>query len=78
MMAENSTKVQQRVLKALEGLKQVAATSNIAAVAMAKELEYVLDILQDEDFFGTEGQDDPRGDFREGVWTMQKMQGVDG
>lgn len=30
-----------------------------------------------EDAFGTEGQCDPRGDFRDGEWSMKRVQGVD-
>lgn len=39
-------------------------------------LEDMLDEIVGEDAFGTELQDDPRGDGREGEWNMWKVQGV--
>ena len=33
-------------------------------------LECFLNDLQNNDYFGTEGQFDPRGDFRENYWSM--------
>jgi len=32
---------------------------------LCDSLNYILDELRDEDFFGTEGQTDPRGDNRD-------------
>lgn len=32
---------------------------------ISNKLKSVLNNLQDDDFFGTEGQNDPRGDFRD-------------
>jgi len=37
----------------------------------------MLNTLQSEDAFGTEGQNDPRGDFRESNWSMEYVQGID-
>ena len=35
----------------------------------------MLDQLHEQDAFGTEGQSDPRGDFRNGNWSMRKIEG---
>lgn len=40
-------------------------------------LEAGLSILAQSDAFGTEGQLDPRGDAREGTWSMHCVQGLD-
>lgn len=37
----------------------------VARESFAKELDHALDMLLEEDAFGTEGQNDPRGDHRE-------------
>lgn len=41
------------------------------------EMESALNNLASDDFFGTEGQSDPRGDHRDGEWSVWKMQGLD-
>lgn len=38
-------------------------------------LDRLLDDLRDSDYFGTEGQSDPRGDGREGAWSMWDVEG---
>ena len=47
------------------------------AQVYAEVLEQILDELHGNDFFGTEGQCDPRGDFRDGDWSMTNVQGVE-
>lgn len=49
------------------------STANV----LAEQFECMLEELHGEDFFGTEGQCDPRGDFRDGTWSMYKVQGID-
>lgn len=73
------TKVQQRVLKVLGRIAdQVQADIDVASV-FADELEVMLADLHQQDFFGTEGQNDPRGDFRDGDWFLPvNVQGIDG
>ena len=41
------------------------------------ELEQLLNEYQYMDGFGTEAQCDPRGDFREGIWGMDNVEGID-
>lgn len=40
-------------------------------------LEMFFDRAASEDAFGTEGQNDPRGDFRNGEWSMRRVEGLD-
>ena len=44
------------------------------AEMFAETLEIMLDDIHSNDGFGTEGQCDPRGDFRSGKWSMKKVQ----
>lgn len=46
------------------------------AEVISEMLESMLDDLHQDDFFGTEGQWDPRGDFRDGKFTMGNVQGA--
>ena len=48
------------------------------AEVLGDYLDSLLDELQGNDFFGTEAQLDPRGDFRDGDWSMDHVQGIDG
>lgn len=68
---------QLRVQKVLERLQELSAQSPDDAEGISEMLETSLSELHGDDFFGTEGQSDPRGDFRDGRWTMSKVQGVD-
>lgn len=42
-----------------------------------RSLDEMLDEILHSDGFGTEGQCDPRGDFREGEWSMWNVEGAD-
>lgn len=46
------------------------------AEALANYLDTMLDEIQSQDGFGTEAQSDPRGDFRNGRWTIKKIEPV--
>lgn len=72
-----TTKQQERVVKVLENMKALAQGDDDDAAMLAEALEEVLNELSGEDAFGTEAQNDPRGDFRDGVWSMTRVQGVD-
>ncbi|MAX51686.1 MAG: hypothetical protein CMH22_16105 [Methylophaga sp.] len=65
-----------RVKLVLERLSKIAGDED-EAESIAGPLDMMLDDLHEEDFFGTEGQCDPRGDFREEVWSIDRVQGVD-
>lgn len=43
----------------------------------AEELETMLQGLAENDYFGTELQNDPRGDGRNGEWHMWHVEGID-
>lgn len=47
------------------------------AVFLQDYLEEALTAYHEEDGFGTEGQTDPRGDFRNGDWSMWNVEGVE-
>jgi hypothetical protein len=69
---------QKRVLKVLDRMKQLVKEDANNADAFSEMLEEGLENLNSQDFFGTEGQNDPRGDFRNGDWDMfHAIEGVD-
>lgn len=77
MQATEQTRTQQRVALVLTRmLAQVAASANYAE-AYSPHLEEMLDELHGDDGFGTEGQCDPRGDYRNGQWFMERVEGID-
>lgn len=55
------------VIEKLEQLKQLIQITNDEQIC--DKMDIALDEIQSEDFFGTEGQCDPRGDQREAPWT---------
>ena len=71
------TKTQQRLAVVLDRIKAMSATSEDDAEMFSGCLNEMLDDLQDADAFGTEGQYDPRGDQRDGWWSMHRVEGVD-
>lgn len=76
-MASKYTPAQRRVVKVLERLAKIAKGSEYDAQSLCDPLNSVLEELASDDFFGTERQNDPRGDGRNGHWTMWKVEGVD-
>lgn len=72
------TDTQRRVLLVLERIAQAVTNDEYDADVWSIELEASCVSLMGQDFFGTEGQSDPRGDWREGHWSMDRVQGVDG
>jgi hypothetical protein len=73
-----ATKQQERVIKVLDNMKAMALENEDDAEMFAEGLDFYLNELNGEDAFGTEGQSDPRGDFRDGDWSMKHVQGIDG
>lgn len=69
---------QERVAKVLDNMKAMALEDDDNAAMFADLLESYLNELNGDDGFGTEGQSDPRGDFRDGDWSMACVQGLDG
>lgn len=72
-----NTKTQDRVIKVLERMQAQVVEDEIAADMYSEMLEDGLTTLNNSDAFGTEGQNDPRGDFRNGEWTMDCVEGID-
>ena len=71
--------VQQRVVTVLARLITMVKDNEGDAEVIADTFDDYLDSLAQDDFFGTEQQMDPRGDFRSnGPWFMSQVQGVDG
>lgn len=66
----------QRLVLVLERLITLAKDEDFAE-AFSEDLNGLLDDVHSNDGFGTEGQSDPRGDFREGTWDMSLVQGLD-
>lgn len=71
------TKQQHRVVCVLATMQRMAQTDESYAELFADLLEEGLTSLHDNDAFGTEGQSDPRGDFRNGHWSMACVEHVD-
>jgi len=69
---------QRRLKRVLERIMDVAEEDEDFLDFICDELDKSLDTYNGEDGFGTEGQNDPRGDFREGNWSMWLVQGVSG
>jgi hypothetical protein len=71
-------KMQERVLEVLERITKLCADDEGYAESFSIELDVMLDRINFDDGFGTEGQSDPRGDFRNGAWSMDRVEGIDG
>ena len=71
------TKQQKRNEKVLERLISFSNDDSNCAKELAVALDDMLGDLCMDDFFGTETQMDPRGDGRDGHWTMYRVEGVD-
>lgn len=72
-------KQQKRNQLVLERLIEMSSGDKDDAKCIAEAVEYMLDTLQGNDFFGTEGQCDPRGDQRDDkvAYTMYHVDGID-
>jgi hypothetical protein len=73
---EMVTEQQKRVARVLDKIKQMVYEEDDNASMFADMLEAGLNDLQECDAFGTEGQCDPRGDFRNGTWSMDNIEGI--
>jgi len=67
-------KQKKNVVLVLQRLQKMAEYSEDDAEVLSDVLEDVLTDLHSNDFFGTEGQCDPRGDFRNGEWSMNNVE----
>lgn len=70
-------KTQKRIVLVLDRLIQLVKDDDDFAKAVSADIEVFLNDIHGNDGFGTEGQSDPRGDFRSGHWSMTKVEGID-
>lgn len=71
------TKQQQRLKRVLERIMDVATEDEGFLEFICDGLDMTLDEYHMDDGFGTEGQCDPRGDFRSDHWSMLHVEDVD-
>ena len=71
------TKNQLRLNKVLLRLIEMNKNDESFADDFNDLLDDSLETLAQDDYFGTEWQSDPRGDGRDGEWSMHCVQGVD-
>ena len=71
-----STDVKANVLSVLEEIKRRVDNPSwdVEVEEWAESLDSMLDDMKNNDQFGTEGQVDPRGDFRNGEFTIWNME----
>jgi hypothetical protein len=70
-------KQQSRLKLVLEHMIDHIMCDEKTAELIAEELEIMLNKIRDDDGFGTEAQDDPRGDGRNGDWSIDFVEGID-
>lgn len=76
-MSHTETPKQRRVATVLKRMHAAVRNDPDAAEKFSVMLEELLTDLHGNDGFGTEGQCDPRGDFRNGEWFMARVEGID-
>ena len=74
---DDITMTQARVIKVLNNMIELVEKDVYYADVFSEELEGMLSDLQGDDVFGTEAQNDPRGDFRNGEWSMDCVENID-
>ena len=67
-------KLQKNCVTVLHRLAKMCEEDAEFAQTLASDLDTMLDEIQSQDEFGTEAQSDPRGDFRNGRWSMKKVE----
>ncbi len=77
LQEQSATVEQKRVHVVLGRLQQVADNDEDFAEVFTHDLDRMLNDIQCQDGFGTEGQLDPRGDQRDGQWSMSHVDGID-
>lgn len=70
-------KTQERTVKVLQRMSALVSNDVDDAMVISACLEEMLSNLNNDDFFGTEGQNDPRGDQRNNIWYMTRVEGID-
>ena len=72
------TKLQKNCVTVLNRLAKMCEEDKDFADALSSDLDAMLTEIHSNDGFGTEGQCDPRGDFRNGQWSMHKVESDSG
>lgn len=67
-------KLQKNCVIVLNRLAKMCEDDEDFAESLHSDLETMLNDIHGQDGFGTEGQNDPRGDFRNGRWSMRKVE----
>lgn len=67
-------KLQKNCITVLSRLAKMCEEDEEFAEMFSGDLETILTEIHSQDGFGTEGQSDPRGDFRNGRWSMGKVE----
>lgn len=70
------TPTQKNVVAVLDRMKAMALADEDDAQMLADGLQDMLEEIAGNDGFGTERQCDPRGDFRNGEWSMERVEDV--
>lgn len=68
------SKHQENLELVLDRIKAASAADSDDRKMYMEMLDAMLDNLGSEDAFGTERQCDPRGDFRNGQWSMKNVE----
>lgn len=68
--------VQRRVATVLASMVETNGYDKCRANDTMPELQGLLDDVQAAGGFGEHGENDPRGNFQEGTWSMDKIQGL--
>jgi hypothetical protein len=73
---QKSTDVKANILRVLEEIKtRVERPDSEGAVnEWAESIDTMLDDMKNNDQFGSEASTDPRGDFRNGEWSIFEME----
>jgi hypothetical protein len=76
-MSDEQTITQKRVVVVVDRMLESVRKDQQEAIHFSEMLEEMLADIRRNDGFGTEGQCDPRGDFRNGDWHMERVEGID-
>lgn len=67
------TKTQTNIITVLDRLTKLVKDDAVQIEILSESMEGMLNDLRSNDFFGTEGQLDPRGDGRNGDFSMTRI-----
>ena len=76
---KKSTDVKANVIRVLDEIKKRVESPDYdgAIDEWAEALDSMLDEMKNNDQFGSEASIDPRGDFRNGEWSIYEMEPLD-